>query len=240
MAGVAVIIPALDEAAIIGRVVTDLMACLPEMSTRIVVVDNGSTDDTAAKARQAGAEVVREPRRGYGRACAAGVAATAGAEYLVFLDGDGADSPADLERVLAPVLSGTADLVVGVRVVREARSMTPWQRAGNRLAAFAIRLIYGARVSDLGPFRAIRRADLIALRMTEMTYGWPSEMLVRSLRARLRYREVDVSYRRRTGVSKVGGTLAGSLRAAWCILRVAVVNAAWQPPEATHSRPESQ
>lgn len=118
--------------------------------------------------------------------------------------------------------------------------MTPWQRAGNRLAALAIRFIYGVNVKDLGPFRAIRRADLTALGMRAMTYGWSTEMLVKSLRAGLPYEEVAVTYRRRTGISKVGGTLAGSLRAGWCIIRVAVVNATWQPARYDRWEPDGR
>ncbi|MDQ6691338.1 MAG: glycosyltransferase family 2 protein, partial [Candidatus Dormibacteraeota bacterium] len=188
---IALIIPALNEAEIIGRVVTEMRSALPTgLVGRILVVDNGSTDETALVAASAGAEVIAEPRRGYGRACAAGVAAAKGAQYLVFLDGDGADMPADLPAVLEPILSGSADLVVGVRRRREAKSMTPWQLAGNRVAAIAIRTLYGVSVSDLGPFRAIRRSHLLLLGMSEMTYGWSTEMVVKSLRAGLRYREV--------------------------------------------------
>ena len=226
------IIPALDEAEVIGRVVTEMRAALPPgLAGRIVVVDNGSTDATSLVAARAGAEVVFEPRRGYGRACAAGVAAAVGAEYLVFLDGDGADLPGDLTRILEPIVNAGAELVVGVRRRREYRSMTPWQLLGNRLAAGVIQVLYGVRVGDLGPFRAIRRADLMALDMTEMTYGWSTEMVVKCLRAGLRYREVEVGYRRRVGVSKVGGTLAGSVRAGVSILGTAFAYSRWMLPD---------
>ncbi len=226
----AIIIPALDEEAIIGEVVTSLRRSLqPGAEVRIIVVDNGSTDSTAVVARAAGAEVVSEPTRGYGRACAAGVAAAAGAELIVLLDGDGADDPADLAAILAPLRSGEADLVVGVRTRRERGAMTLAQAWGNQLAALVIRVIYGARVRDLGPFRAIRHRHLLGLEMAEMTYGWSTEMLVKCLRARLRYREVEVFYRRRTGVSKVGGTVAGSVRAGLAILGTVARYARWAP-----------
>lgn len=238
--GVALIVPALDEAAVIGRVVREMRAALPSgLAGRIIVVDNGSSDATARVAEEAGAEVVAEPHRGYGRACAAGVAAAVGVDYLVFLDGDGADLPSDLPRILEPILSGGADLVVGVRRRRERGSMTPWQVAGNRLAATAIHLLYGVRVGDLGPFRAIRRSDLKALEMAEMTFGWSTEMVIKSLRAGLRYREVEVGYRRRVGVSKVGGTLAGSVRAGGSILRTAFAYSRWKLPDGQLGRARS-
>lgn len=217
---VVAVIPALNEAPSIARVVTGLLAGANGALDRVIVVDNGSTDDTGALAAAAGAEVVREERRGYGRACLAGVLAARDADIVVLLDGDAADDPSDLPRVLAPLLGGTADLVVGSRTLgtREAGAMTPQQIVGNALAAWIMRHLYGMRVSDLGPFRAIRRADLLALAMTEMTYGWSVEMMVKAARAGYRYHEVPVRYHRRIGVSKVGGTLVGSVRAGWCIL----------------------
>ena len=235
---VAIVIPALDEEAIIGEVVTSIRRSLdPGADVRIIVVDNGSTDSTAARARAAGAEVVAETTRGYGRACATGVAAATGAELIVLLDGDGADDPADLAAILAPLRSGEADLVVGVRARRERASMTVQQAWGNRAAALAIRVLYGVQVRDLGPFRAIRRRHLLGLEMAEMTYGWSTEMLVKSLRAQLRYQEVEVNYRRRTGVSKVGGTVAGSVRAGASILRTVARYSRWAPVGARTSRP---
>ena len=153
-------------------------------SGEIIVVDNGSTDGTGEAARNAGARVVREGRRGYGYACLAGVLA-ADAEVIVLLDGDAADDPDDLSRVLEPLLEGEAELVVGSRALgtRAKGSMTWQQIFGNNLAAFLMRALCGVRVSDVGPFRAIRREDLLALQMREMTYGWPSEMIVKSVRA---------------------------------------------------------
>jgi glycosyltransferase involved in cell wall biosynthesis len=217
---IAAVIPALDEAPSIGRVVDGLRTQATLALAQVIVVDNGSSDGTGDVARAAGATVVGEPRRGYGYACLAGVLA-ADADVIVLLDGDAADDPADLPRVLAPLLDGSADLVVGSRSLGtlEPGSMTPHQVFGNWLAATIMRRLYGVVVSDLGPFRAIRRTDLLALDMQEMTYGWSVEMMVKAARAGLRYHEVPVSYRRRAGgVSKVAGTLSGSIRAGWCIL----------------------
>ena len=192
---VSAIVPALDEAPSIERVVEGLKAQPLLASGEVIVVDNGSTDDTGELARRAGARVVREERRGYGQACLAGVLAAEDAEVVVLLDGDAADDPDDLPRVLAPLLEGEADLVVGSRVLgtRDRGSMTWQQVFGNKLASFMMRAIYGVRVTDVGPFRTIRREDLLALDMQEMTYGWPSEMIVKAARAGYRYQEVPVS-----------------------------------------------
>ncbi|MDQ3430041.1 MAG: glycosyltransferase family 2 protein, partial [Actinomycetota bacterium] len=177
---VAAVIPALDEALSIARVVEGLRGQALLASGGIIVVDNGSADGTGEIARAAGAKVVREERRGYGYACLAGVLASGDAEVIVLLDGDAADDPDDLPRVLGPLLDGEADLVVGSRTLgSRARGSMTWQQIfGNHLAAFLMRSLYGVRVSDVGPFRAIRREDLLALEMREMTYGWPSEMIV--------------------------------------------------------------
>lgn len=217
---IAAVIPALNEAPSIGQVVDGLRSQTETTIHQIIVVDNGSNDETAAIAQDAGAIVVAEPRRGYGFACRAGVLAATDADVIVLLDGDAADDPADLQAVLSPVLAGTADLVVGSRSLGtlERGAMTPIQVFGNGLAATIMRRLYGVRVSDLGPFRAIRRSDLLGLEMREMTYGWSVEMMVKAARAGLRYQEVPVSYRRRIGVSKVSGTVTGSVRAGWCIL----------------------
>jgi glycosyltransferase involved in cell wall biosynthesis len=228
-ARIAAVIPALNEAPSIGRVVRGLRTQTTTALLQIIVADNGSSDDTATIARTASATVVTEPRRGYGYACRAGVLA-ADADVIVLLDGDAADDPADLPHVLAPILDGSADLVVGSRSLGtlEPGSMTPHQVFGNWLAATIMRHLYGVAVSDLGPFRAIRRADLLALDMQEMTYGWSVEMMVKAARAGLRYHEVPVSYRRRAGgVSKVAGTLSGSVRAGWCILSTTVRYCRW-------------
>ncbi len=228
---IAAVIPALNEAPSIGQVVRGLRRQTAVPLASIVVVDNGSSDDTAAIAREAGATVVVEPRRGYGYACRAGVLAASDAEVIVLLDGDAADDPDDLPRVLAPLLAGRADLVVGSRALgaRDPGSMSPHQVFGNRLAATIMRALYGVAVTDLGPFRAIRRADLLALNMREMTYGWSVEMMVKTARAGLRYQEVPVTYHARIGISKVAGTVSGSVRAGWSILATTFRYWHWSP-----------
>ncbi len=228
------IIPALNEAPAIAQTVRGLREHDRVTIARIIVVDNGSTDDTGARARAAGAEVVFEGRRGYGYACLAGVLAADADAILLLLDGDAADDPADLPQIVGPLLRDEADLVVGSRTLgdRERGAMTPQQIVGNALVARIMRWRYGLRVTDLGPFRAIRRADLLALDPRERTYGWSVEMMLKAARAGYRYREVPVSYRRRIGVSKVGGTLSGSLRAGWSILATVFRHRRWQaaPP----------
>ena len=234
---VSAIVPALDEAPSIERVVEGLKAQPLLASGEVIVVDNGSTDDTGELARRAGARVVREERRGYGQACLAGVLAAEDADVVVLLDGDAADDPDDLPRVLAPLLEGEADLVVGSRVLgtRDRGSMTWQQVFGNKLASFMMRAIYGVRVTDVGPFRTIRREDLLALDMREMTYGWPSEMIVKAARAGYRYREVPVVYRRRIGVSKVGDTIINSLKVGWYIISTILRYSRWSPPKHVES-----
>ncbi len=217
----ALVIPALNEAGAIGGVVG---AIPPGVVDRVVVVDNGSTDGTAHAARAARAEVVVEPRRGYGYACRAGVAAASDADIVAFLDGDGSFDPADLPRLLAPLRTDEADFVLGSRTLaRQAQAVLPHARFGNSLAAALLYRLYGVRVTDLGPMRAIRRDLLIALDMQEMIYGWPTEMIVKAARSRARIVEVPVSYRPRVaGQSKVSGTLKGSLRAGYQILRTTI------------------
>jgi glycosyltransferase involved in cell wall biosynthesis len=235
------VIPALDEAPSVAGVVETLRTQRTVSLHRIIVVDNGSSDGTGEIARQAGASVVREERRGYGYACLAGVLVAEEADVIVLLDGDAADNPDDLSIILEPLLAGEADLVVGSRTLgsREPGSMTPQQVLGNRLATFLMRNIYGVKVSDLGSFRAIRREDLLALDMQEMTYGWPVEMMVKAVRAGYRYREVPVRHRRRSGgVSKVGGTLRGSLMAGWYILSTVFRYSRWTPRERVGGLPK--
>ena len=224
-----VVIPCLDEEPAIGQLVTVLRRHLgPE--DRIIVVDNGSRDHTAEVATTAGAEVVSEPRRGYGRACLAGLRACRDG-IAVFLDGDGADRPEDLTSVVEPIMSGAAELVVGARREREAGSMTLAQRFGNRLVTSMISRVSGKRVTDLGPMRAIRVEKLIALQLSARTYGWSTEMTVKALRAQYRYVEVPVGHRRRIGVSKVSGTFWGSVRAGFRILWTAARWSRWRPGE---------
>ncbi|MFQ5854997.1 MAG: glycosyltransferase family 2 protein [Anaerolineae bacterium] len=212
------IIPALDEALTIA----DVVAAIPhDLVDSIIVVDNGSTDDTAQIARAASARVVHEPRRGYGFACHAGARAAGDVDILVFLDGDGADDPREISRLADPILAGQADLVIGSRErgEREPGALLPHARLGNWLAAWLMRWLYGLQVTDLGPFRAIRRSVLEALHMQEMTYGWPTEMMVKAARQGYRVTEVPVSYRRRAGgESKISGTLRGTVLAAYYIL----------------------
>ncbi|HSB00497.1 MAG TPA: glycosyltransferase family 2 protein [Anaerolineales bacterium] len=220
MSKVTVIIPALNESGNIRQLVREVKAAVP---AEVIVVDNGSTDSTAQEAQEAGANVVREPRRGYGSACAAGVAESQEADVLVFLDGDHSFSPSELPSLLAPILNDQADLVLGSRVLGhiEPGAMFPQQRFGNWLVSRLTNLLYGFPITDLGPYRAIRRSLLMQLHMREMTYGWPTEMIVKSARRGAKILEVPVSYHsRRFGHSKVSGTLRGTLLAGWHILRV--------------------
>ncbi len=215
---VSVIIPALNEAEAIGAVVADALA---QTVLEVVVADNGSGDGTAEAATAAGATVVVEPRRGYGFACAAGSRAARG-DILVYMDGDGSFLAAEMPRLLAPIQAGRADLVLGSRREGSAPgAMPPHQRFGNWLAAGLLWALYGVQVTDLGPFRAITRTALAGLEMTEMTYGWPTEMMVKAVRTGLRLEETPVTYLpRRAGRSKVGGTVRGSVLAGVHILGV--------------------
>jgi glycosyltransferase involved in cell wall biosynthesis len=217
---VTVIIPALNEAGNIRCLVEEVRATLP---VAVLVVDNGSQDATGQEALAGGACLVREPRRGYGYACAAGIAAAREADVLVFLDGDYSFLPADLPRLLAPLLADQADLVLGSRELGHIApgAMPAHQRLGNRLVAWLVKRLYNLQISDLGPYRAVRRAWLERLDMREMTYGWPAEMIVKAARGGARVCEVPVSYHsRRAGRSKVSGTLRGALLAGWFILGV--------------------
>ncbi len=224
---VAIVIPALNEEEALRHLLAelfDLIQSSPSLAQWVIVVDNGSTDGTAAVAETAGAIVAAEPTRGYGRACRKGVqtAQSLGAEVIVFLDGDGSDDPADLPRMLQPIQDGSADFVIGSRVSSrsERGAVPPQARLGNWLVSRAIRLRYGVPLHDIGSFRAIRYAMLDALDMREMTYGWPVEMLVKAARARYRIVELPIHYRRRShGQSKVAGTIRGSVKAAYAMLR---------------------
>jgi glycosyltransferase involved in cell wall biosynthesis len=187
----------------------------------VVVVDNGSTDETATRAAAAGAAVIPEPRRGYGRACLTGAEAAPPVDLLVFMDGDQSEVPAELPLLLAPLLDAQADLVLGSRMGgAELGAITPQQRAGNAVASALLRLLYGVRVTDIPPYRVIRRRHLLDLGMTEMTYGWPTEMIARAAQRGLRVAEVPVTCRRRAGgVSKVSGNLRASVRTGYRMLR---------------------
>lgn len=214
------LIPALNEEACLPGVLADLR---DRGLRRVVVVDNGSTDHTAAVAREAGAEVVYCGRRGYGSACLRGMDHLHAnpPEVLVFLDGDGADDPDDLAAILAPIEAGVADLVIGSRVlgVAEPGALTPVQRFGNALSTVLLRGLFGVHFTDLGPFRAIRWEALMALRMADPDFGWTVEMQARAARLGLRCTEVPAAWRRRrAGESKVSGTVKGSFQAGVKIL----------------------
>lgn len=221
--GVVVIVPAHNEESALPHV----LAALPRVS-QVVVVDNASTDQTALVARSAGATVVYEAQRGYGAACLAGLAeihrrvklGTTPPQVVAFIDGDFSDYPERLPVLLEPILAGQADLVLGSRLTgrREPGAMPPQSRFGNRLACWLMRRIWGVAYSDLGPFRAIRYASLLALNMGDRGYGWTVEMQIKAAVAGLRVLEVPVDYRARIGVSKISGTLTGSVKAGWRIL----------------------
>lgn len=218
-----VIIPAHNEAKAIGLVLAEIPAGLVE---EVIVVDNNSTDDTSTAARAAGATVLHEARPGYGYACLAGMTYAFGKpqserpDIVVFLDGDHSDYPEQLPELLAPLLSGAADMVIGSRAlgVRERGALLPQQRFGNWLASRLLRLRYGGTVTDLGPFRAILAPALLSLNMEDKTYGWTVEMQVKAARLGLRTVEVPVRYRKRIGTSKVSGTVRGTIGAGYKIL----------------------
>ncbi|SNC64564.1 Glycosyltransferase involved in cell wall bisynthesis [Hymenobacter gelipurpurascens] len=218
-----VIIPAFNEEQSIAKVLAEIPK---ELVREVLVVDNNSSDRTGAVAAAAGATVLREPRPGYGYACLAGMARCFGRptaeqpDIIVFLDGDYSDFPADMTALVAPILRGEADMVIGSRALgeREAGSMLPQQIFGNWLATTLLRWFYGARFTDLGPFRAIRREALEQIGMQDTTYGWTVEMQLKAARLKLRHVEVPVRYRRRIGTSKVSGTVQGTLGAGYKIL----------------------
>jgi glycosyltransferase involved in cell wall biosynthesis len=216
---VSVIIAALNEEEAIAKVI----AAVPrDIASEIIVVDNGSTDRTATVAEGAGARVISEPRRGYGRAFRAGLKAISpGCEIVVFLDGDGSDYPEMMNRLVKPIAEGKQDFVIGSRTRgrREAGSMNWHQVFAGYMVGIFLRLLYGVHSTDMGPFRAIRRDALESLGMREETYGWPLEMQMRAARAGLKILEVPVDYRRRAGGhSKIAGTVRGSILAAARIL----------------------
>ncbi|MEN3326438.1 MAG: hypothetical protein V7638_1245 [Acidobacteriota bacterium] len=219
MSYISVIIAALNEEAAIAKVIESVPQ---NLANEIVVVDNGSKDRTAEVALAAGARVVKEPVPGYGRAFRAGLRAISPeCEIVVFLDGDGSDCPEMMDRLVTPIIDGTADFVIGSRTrgSREPGSMNFHQVIAGYMIGFILRILYGVRSTDMGPFRAIRRDTLDQLNLREETYGWPLEMQMRAARARVRTMEVPVDYRRRAGGhSKIAGTVRGSVLAASRIL----------------------
>jgi glycosyltransferase involved in cell wall biosynthesis len=213
---ISVVIPTRNEAGSIGRVLGDIPR--PPV-TDVVVVDAESTDGTVSIAESYGARVVSEPRRGYGRACLTGIEYVSSSDVIVFLDGDYSDRPGELPALIDPILKGTADIVIGSRLAgRRARGALPWHSiAGNWTAAWLIRRMYGVQITDLGPFRAARGDTIRALGLRETSYGWAVELILRGAIAGKRIVEVPVSYHPRIGVSKITGTVAGSIGAAWYI-----------------------
>ncbi|MFL5003148.1 MAG: glycosyltransferase family 2 protein [Xanthobacteraceae bacterium] len=227
--GVALVIPVLNEGEAIGQVVRAIPG---DIVDEVIIVDGGSRDDTVARAEEAGARVVIEPRSGYGAACLAGArSAAAACQVIAFMDGDGSDDPADLKAIVAPIISGAQDFVIGSRLrgTRQPGSLGLHQALAGHLAGLAIRLLYGVRYTDMGPLRAIRRDALEALGMQERTYGWNLEMQMRAARSGLRILELPVQHRNRAGgVSKVAGSVMGTVRAG-CRIAVTIARVALQP-----------
>lgn len=213
---VSVIIPTRNEAQAICRVLADLPS---DLVTEVIVVDSNSTDGTPDIAARLGARVISETRRGYGRACLTGLASASAPDVVVFLDGDYSDRPAELPLLLAPITSGRADITLGSRLAGpRTPGALPWHAAfGNRLAAGLISLLYGIRITDLGPFRAARADVLRTLEVRETTYGWAVEMILKGAIQGFRIAEVPVSYHPRIGESKISGTFRGTIGAAWFI-----------------------
>lgn len=217
---ISLIIPAYNEADAIGQVLAEI----PKSVSEIIVVNNGSTDATPLAAAAAGATVLTENQKGYGHACLKGLEYIAQQEekpeIVVFLDGDYSDYPEDLSKIIAPILTEGYDMVIGARVkeLRETGSMTPQQIFGNALACWLMKIMFAAKYTDLGPFRAIRYASLLSLHMQDTTYGWTVEMQLKALRNHLKYKEVAVRYKKRIGISKVSGTVKGTIFAGVKIL----------------------
>lgn len=215
MTNIKVIIPAYNEEASIGFVVREI----PEIVSEIVVVSNNSSDKTIEVAKNAGATVLSENRKGYGYACLKGLeyisSQNTKPDIIVFLDGDYSDYPDELTKLIEPVLNGNTDFVIGARVsgFREKNSMTPQQIFGNWLATFLMKLFFNAKFTDLGPFRAIKYQKLLALDMQDKTYGWTVEMQLKVLKQKMSYIEIPVHYKTRIGVSKVSGTVKGTVMA---------------------------
>ncbi len=215
---ISVVIPALNEEDAIGHVLSEI----PSWVDRTIVADNGSTDTTAAIALAHGAEVVLEPERGYGAACLAGLTLCSETDIIVFLDADYSDRPAEMHRLVDPIIAGAAELVIGSRVLGNARpgALLTHQRFGNWLACKLMHLFWGNQHTDLGPFRAISARTLKKLKMCDRAFGWTVEMQVKAARHRLACIEAPVSYHPRIGVSKISGTVRGTLLAGTTIMSV--------------------
>lgn len=220
MTDIRVIIPAFNEEDSIAKVIKDI----PDIVSEIIVVSNNSTDKTIENARKTGATVLSEDRMGYGYACLKGMDYVAKQsktpDIIVFIDGDYSDYPEELSKLVAPILNDNIDFVIGARVkrLREEGSMTPQQVFGNWLATFLMKLLFRATYTDLGPFRAIKYDKLLLLAMEDKTYGWTVEMQLKALKKKLTYTEVPVRYKKRIGISKVSGTVKGSIFAGVKIL----------------------
>ncbi|MCK5391418.1 MAG: glycosyltransferase family 2 protein [Deltaproteobacteria bacterium] len=216
-----VIIPAFNEEQSIGKVINNIPK---ELVSEVVVINNNSTDGTAANATSAGATVINEVRRGYGYACLRGIQYAKDKkdrpDIIVFLDGDYSDYPEEMRALVRPIIKDDLDMVIGSRTTgnSEKGALLPQQVFGNWLAITLIRLLYGMKFTDLGPFRAIKFDKLLQLNMTDTTYGWTVEMQVKAAKEKFKCAEVPVSYRKRIGVSKIAGTLSGSIKAGYKIL----------------------
>lgn len=228
MAIIDVIIPVLNEEASIGKVLDDISK---DLVREIVVVDNGSTDNTKVVAQKHGATVLQEPRKGYGSACLKGLdhlnQKSVEPDIVVFIDGDYSDNPKEMQQVVQPILDGIAEACIGSRTTGQSEkgAMLPHQRFGNWLAAVLIRIIYGLRITDLGPFRAITWRALKQIQMQDKDFGWTVELQAKVAKAKIGYAEVPVSYKQRIGVSKVSGSMKASVQAGvkilWTIFRLA-------------------
>ncbi|MBT8287947.1 MAG: glycosyltransferase family 2 protein [Flavobacteriaceae bacterium] len=220
MPGIKVIIPAYNEVESISHVIKDI----PEIVNEVIVVNNNSSDQTAKVAEDAGATVIHERQKGYGHACLKGLHYIAGLktkpEIIVFLDGDYSDYPEELIKIIDPIINQDIDFVIGARTkkLREPGSMTPQQVFGNWLATTLMKLFFGSSFTDLGPFRAIKYDKLLDLKMEDKTYGWTVEMQLKALKQGFSYKEIPVRYKKRIGVSKVSGTVKGSILAGIKIL----------------------
>ncbi len=233
-----VIIPALNEALSVGKVI----AAIPEWVDEIIVVDNGSTDNTFQVANEHGAKVVKEPRRGYGQACLTGMAAIEHCDIVVFLDADFSDYPEQMNLLVEPITQTQAEMVIGSRVksAKSAQVLTPVQRFGNALSCWLIRLLWKGKFTDLGPFRAIRWSSLQNLQMKDRNYGWTIEMQIKAVRLGMSVKEVPVNYRKRIGKSKISGSVNGFVKAGvkiiWTIIKYALCPATVKPNRLESSR----